>query len=79
MKKVNFLLVLIANDGQYILRKKPRRIIMGLVVNHELHITEVRFKQLAKVVDVFVFLESRVTTGKLWSPMGLGIVIQLMQ
>ena len=36
---------------------------MGMIVNHELSFTEVRFYELAKVVDVFVILESPITSG----------------
>ena len=36
---------------------------MGLIVNHELNLTEVRFHQLASVVDIFVILESSITSG----------------
>lgn len=41
----------------------PRKIIMGLIVNHELQLTEVRIRQLASVVDVFVLMESSITSG----------------
>ena len=44
---------------------------MGLIVNHELSFTEVRFHQLASVVDVFVILESSMTSG--------GIVIDYLK
>ena len=37
---------------------------MGLVVDHELDFTEIRVRQLASVVDLFVILESNITTGK---------------
>ena len=36
---------------------------MGLIVNHELNLTEVRFHQLASAVDIFVILESSITSG----------------
>jgi hypothetical protein len=37
---------------------------MGLVVNLELDLTEIRVRQLHKVVDIFVLLESNITAGK---------------
>jgi hypothetical protein len=37
---------------------------MGLVVNHELQFTEIRFRQVAHAVDVFVILESNTTSGQ---------------
>jgi hypothetical protein len=37
---------------------------MGLVVNHELSLTEARIKQLDSEVDVFIILESPMTSGK---------------
>ena len=37
---------------------------MGIIVNHELGFTEVRIRQLEGVVDVFVILESKITSGK---------------
>ena len=36
---------------------------MGLIVNHELRMTEVRIRQLASEVDIFVILESSITSG----------------
>ena len=36
---------------------------MGLIVNHELNFTKVRFHQLASVVDIFVILESSISSG----------------
>jgi hypothetical protein len=36
---------------------------MGVVVDHELELTEVRVRQLADVVDLFVILESNITAG----------------
>ena len=51
------------NSHKFKVREKPRRIIMGLIVNHELNLTEVRFHQLASVVDIFVILESSITSG----------------
>ena len=45
-------------------RKKARRIIHGIIVHHEFDWVEVRIKQLANVVDVFVIQESNITSGK---------------
>ena len=39
---------------------------MGLVVDHELELTEIRVRQLDDVVDVFVILESNVTAGQVF-------------
>ncbi len=50
-------------DG-FQLRSVGRRIVMGLVVDHELEMTEIRVRQLRNLVDVFVLLESNVTAGK---------------
>ena len=36
---------------------------MGIIVNHELNLTQVRFGQLATIVDIFVILESSITSG----------------
>ena len=36
---------------------------MGIIVNHELGFTEVRIRQLEGAVDVFVILESKITSG----------------
>jgi hypothetical protein len=36
---------------------------MGVVVDHELEMTEIRIRQLDAVVDLFVVLESNVTAG----------------
>ena len=36
---------------------------MGLIVNHELNLTEVRFHELASEVDIFVVMESSITSG----------------
>ena len=49
---------------EFKLREVSRRVIMGLVVDHELDFTEIRVRQLASVVDLFVILESNITTGK---------------
>ena len=51
------------NLNQLSIRKKPRRVIMGIIVNHELNLTEVRFNELASEVDVFVVMESSITSG----------------
>jgi hypothetical protein len=37
---------------------------MGLVVDHELELTEIRIRQLEKVIDIFVILEASITAGK---------------
>ena len=34
---------------------------MGIILNHELKLTEVRFHELASEVDVFVVMESSIT------------------
>ena len=47
------------------LRKRPRRIVMGIVVNHELELTEVRVRSLYHLVDIFVISEFDMSTGKL--------------
>ena len=36
---------------------------MGIIVNHELTFTEIRMRQLAMFVDVFVIMESKMTSG----------------
>jgi hypothetical protein len=36
---------------------------MGLVVDHELELTEIRIRELHQVVDIFVILEASVTSG----------------
>jgi hypothetical protein len=46
------------------LRAEPRRAVMGLVVDHELELTEIRIRQLEKVIDIFVILEASITAGK---------------
>ena len=46
---------------------------MGLVVDHELEMTEIRIRQLYKLVDVFVILESNVTAGRS-KPAGLILI-----
>ena len=40
---------------------------MGIIVNHELGLTEVRIRQLQSIVDVFVILESKITSGMLYN------------
>ena len=45
------------------LRHDPRRVVMGLVVDHELEMTEIRIRQLHHLVDVFVILEASITAG----------------
>jgi hypothetical protein len=49
---------------EFKLRTVGRRVVMGLVVNLELDLTEIRVRQLHKVVDIFVLLESNITAGK---------------
>ena len=53
--------------NKYSVREKPRRIVMAMIVNHELDFTKVRFHQLDSVVDIFVILESSISTG-IWTP-----------
>lgn len=48
---------------RFSLRANPRRVIMGVVLNHELELLEVRIRQLHHVVDIFVIQESNITTG----------------
>lgn len=36
---------------------------MGLVVDHELELTEIRIRQLEPVIDIFVILEASVSSG----------------
>jgi len=52
-----------ALDLNFTLRNSGRRVVMGLVVDHELEMMEIRVRQLYKLVDVFVILESNVTEG----------------
>ena len=40
---------------------------MGIIVNHELGLTEVRIRQLQSIVDIFVILESKITSGMLYN------------
>ena len=47
----------------FLLRNSSRRVVMGLVVDHELDLTEVRIKELYHLVDVFVITESNITAG----------------
>ena len=51
---------------EFKIRPKGRRLVMGLVVDHELQLTEIRVRQLHQVVDIFVILESNITAGKLF-------------
>ena len=52
---------------------------MGLVVDHELEMTEVRVRQLDAVVDLFVILESNVTAGNIHLSQGGISVINILQ
>ena len=45
------------------LRSEARRAVMGLVVDHELELTEIRIRQLDPVIDIFVILEASVSSG----------------
>ena len=54
-------------NRQIRLRRNPRRIIMGLVVNHELALTEVRIRSLYHLVETFVICESNTSIGKIFS------------
>ena len=49
---------------EFKLRTVGRRVVMGLVVNIELDMTEIRVQQLHKVVDIFVIQESNITFGE---------------
>jgi hypothetical protein len=49
---------------EFKLRTIGRRVVMGLVVNIELDMTEIRVQQLHKVVDIFVIQESNITFGE---------------
>ena len=49
----------------FTIRNRSRSIVMGIIVNHELGLTEVRIRQLQSIVDIFVILESRITSGML--------------
>ncbi|XP_059098126.1 beta-1,4-mannosyl-glycoprotein 4-beta-N-acetylglucosaminyltransferase-like [Tigriopus californicus] len=52
-----------SESDRFLLRTHPKRIIMGMVLNHELEMLEVRIRQLHHVVDIFVIQESNITTG----------------
>lgn len=49
--------------GIFTRRSQPRRIIMPILVNHELDMVEIRMESLKDVVDVFMISESNVTTS----------------
>lgn len=51
------------NHFRFRQRNTSRRIIHGIIVNHEFEWIEVRIKQLIEYVDVFVICESNITTG----------------
>ena len=50
-------------------RQNPKRIVLGVIVNHELSSIEICFRQLSKVVDIFVIMESQMTSGGDWKPL----------
>lgn len=52
-------------------RTKPRRLIHGLNVNHELEFFEMRLEEVGDVVDVFIVAESNLTAGGDPSPLYL--------
>jgi len=45
------------------IREKPRRLIHGINVNHELEFFEMRLEEVGDVVDVFIVGESNITAG----------------
>ena len=57
------------NLKNFLIRKEPKRIVLGVIVNHELSWIEACFRQLDKVVDIFVILESQMTSGGDWKPL----------
>ena len=57
------------NLKNFILRKISKRIVLGVIVNHELSWIEASFRQLNKTVDIFVILESQMTSGGDWKPL----------
>ena len=63
----------------FLQRRHPRRIIMGTIVNHELLWTEVRIKQLSNIVDLFIIMESSMTSGELLSNTIFSVVYLLHQ
>ena len=42
----------------------PRRVILGVIINQELEMAEIRVNTLKDVVDVFVFAESNITLSE---------------
>ena len=57
------------NLKNFHIRKEPKRIVLGVIVNHELSWIEACFRQLDKAVDIFVILESQMTSGGDWKPL----------
>ena len=51
-------------DREFLLRTKARRVIMGLIFNHEFEALEIRMRQLRDSVDVYIIQESNITAGK---------------
>jgi hypothetical protein len=49
---------------EFKLRTVGRHVVMGLVVNMELDMMEIRVQQLHKVVDIFIIQESNITFGE---------------
>ena len=45
------------------IRQKPRRIIHGFNINHEVQFLDIRLGEIGHVVDVFIVAESNVTAG----------------
>jgi len=45
------------------LRKTGRRAVMGILVNFELDLVEIKVQELHRLVDIFVIVESNVTLG----------------
>ena len=52
-------------------REKPRRLIHGINLNHELEFFEMRLEEVGDVVDVFIVGESNITAGGDPSPLYL--------
>ena len=52
-------------SDKFLRRDSPRKIIQGIIVHHEFDWVEVRIRQLSDVVDVFVIMESNITSGNL--------------
>ena len=54
---------------QFHIRLKPKKIIMGIVVTQELELTEVRFRSLLELVDVFILCEGNTSAAGLPKPL----------